>query len=486
MILLSNRKHWIHQAGNKFRDKIFIRTWKQTISYVGFYKECIQTAEYLKLKGVKKNDNTGILFKHDYNFFVIANACWILGAVPVPINIRNTFPETESQIKQVDIKYLITDNPFTELFFSKTITFNKKLISKIKIPQKINSTAFTPNNNALILFTSGSSGTPKVVVHTFSSLYESVKALDSKFSLSQNDEWLASLPLYHIGGFMILIRALLSGSSMIFPNSLVHKNIVDSIYKFEPTHISIVPTTLKKLVDKKIAPVKRTKVVFLGGGPSQNHLCINAVKLGWKIVKVYGSTETCSMITALPAKSILSHPDSSGKALSDNKIKIMIKNKIKNIENSETGEIVVKSKSLFKEYFRDKKTTSQKFKDGYYLTGDHGKINKHGLLFVETRRDDIVISGGENISVKEISSAIISNPKVNDAHVFGIPDKKWGQKLCAAVVSKSKRNPDLAAFLKNNVAGYKIPKNFYFVKEIPRNEMGKVILSELKKKLTSN
>ena len=90
------------------------------------------------------------------------------------------------------------------------------------------------------------------------------------------------------------------------------------------------------------------------------------------------------------------------------------------------------------------------------------------------------------ISIRESGSVIACNPKVNDAHVFGIPDKKWGQKLCAAVVSKSKRNPDLAAFLKNNVAGYKIPKNFYFVKEIPRNEMGKVILSELKKKLTSN
>jgi acyl-CoA synthetase (AMP-forming)/AMP-acid ligase II len=143
------------------------------------------------------------------------------------------------------------------------------------------------------------------------------------------------------------------------------------------------------------------------------------------------------------------------------------------------GEIIVKSNSLFKKYYNDALTTTNSLKNGWYYSGDFGWINKNGFLYVGSRREDLIITGGENVSVKEIQNTILEIPFVKDAYVFGIPDKKWGQKVCAAVVLKNNAEKNLTSSLRTKLAGYKIPKQFYIVKNIPKNEMGKIKRLEL-------
>jgi O-succinylbenzoic acid--CoA ligase len=335
------------------------------------------------------------------------------------------------------------------------------------------------------MFTSGSTGNPKAVVHTFQSLYESVLALDSFTELSTGDIWLASLPLYHIGGFMIFIRSLTAGSSVAFPVSPKFEDISQAIKQSNPTYISLVTTTLQNLLDCNVKPNKNLKFVFLGGGPSQTELIIEAVEKSWHVVKVYGSTETCSMITALHPDEIKSKPDSVGKLLGENKIKIMslpavlLAGKSKN----DLDEVAVFSKSLFKEYYNDQLTTNNKLKDGWYHTGDYGWIDSEGYIYIESRKDNLIISGGENITASEVESAIRKHPLVKDVLVFGLQDKTWGQIVCAAIVSKTISEDVIKDFLKEKIAAYKIPKRFFIVSEIPRNEMGKANRTELLKQL---
>ena len=490
MITINNTKHWLIEQADKHPNNPAIQTAQGFISYQKFSEECSLVANYLLTNAVKENDHVGILFTHNYNFFLIVNSLWFIGAIPVPLNTRKTINEIENEIHLADIKFLIIDDSLESQFSTLNFpnVFNMNTIMKHEIRNHdfiIQNSKFIIHISSLIMFTSGSTGNPKAVVHTFKSLHESVLALDSFSQLSSSDIWLVSLPLYHIGGFMILMRALISGSSVVFPSSPKFEDINQAVKQSNPTHISLVPTILQDFLNHNVKLDKNLKFVFLGGSPSQTELISKAVEKSWPIVKVYGSTETCSMITALHPSDIKSKPDSVGKLLDKNKIKIMglpavtLAGKSKN----DSGEIVVSSKSLFKEYYNDQLTTSNKLKDGWYFTGDYGRIDDEGYIYIESRRDDLIISGGENITPYEVESAIRKHPYVNDVFVFALQDKKWGQIVCAVIESENLTESEIKKFLNKNIAAYKIPKRFFIVDEIPRNEMGKVNQTELFKQL---
>jgi o-succinylbenzoate---CoA ligase len=488
MITVNNSEPWLFQQSLRQPNSAAIITAQAKYSYNEFYELSLRASEFFSSTGIETNNNVGIIVEHSFNFYIIINALWFIGAVPVPLNTKNPNDEIIRQINQAEIIFLIIDESFADEYSfddsrMRTITLPKDFLN-----HSFNSTLYTlrsslnPLNSSLILFTSGSSGQPKAVVHTFKSLSESVKSTDSFSSLTSNDIWLSSLPLYHIGGFMILIRALLTGGAVAFPPSLKYDEIEKAIFRFEPTHISIVATTLKKLLDKGIIPKKTLKKVYLGGGPLDTNLCLEAVSKRWPIIKVYGSSETCSMITAIKTDEIFLKPDSVGKPLGRNKMKITNTN-TDEISHRNSGEILAKSDSLFKEYFKEPNSTNNKLVDGFYYTGDFGWIDEEGFLFIESRREDLIITGGENVSASEVESFIKSHKAVKDAFVFGVPDKLWGQKICAAIIADNFDEAILKTFLKENIASYKIPKIFFIVKEIPRNEMGKVNRSLLLSRL---
>jgi O-succinylbenzoic acid--CoA ligase len=489
MIIVTNKIHWLKEQAQLHPDKTGYILPGKSISYNQFFLACKSSAEYLIKCNVKEKDNVGILAEHKYDFFVAVNALWFIGAVPVPLNTRNTTDELQYQIKQADIKFLLSDKVYEEqtsaISNTEQIPFSYLLRDKDIIQTEDfasqQESKFDIWKNALILFTSGSSGKPKAVLHTFNSLFESVIATDSFSGLSPSDIWLASLPFYHIGGFMILVRSLLAGSTVGFPASLKYEEISTCIQKINPTHISIVPTTLHRLLVANIPPNENLRLVYLGGGPSVSGLSIEAAGKGWKIVKVYGSTETCSMTTALLPAELINKSESAGKPIGANKIKIVDQSgKILGI--NQTGEIVILSKALFKEYYNDPSITNEKLKEGWYHTGDFGRIDEQGFLYPATRREDLIITGGENVSSAEVESAIRSNLIIEDVYVFGIEDNNWGQIVAAVIKTKSNESiskSELINYLKEKIAGYKIPKEFYFVDHIPKNDMGKVIRKEM-------
>ncbi|MHB8929474.1 MAG: o-succinylbenzoate--CoA ligase [Melioribacteraceae bacterium] len=464
MISVSNTKHWLIEQSTNQPNKQAVILSERTITYQDLYNESSAAADFLQSKGIQKNDHVGILATHNYNFYLVVNALWFIGAVPVPLNTRLLTEEIEIQTRQADINFLLIDEilseQFSQLIFSNRIYFSKNsYLERENKENKILNSQFSILNSSLIMFTSGSSGKSKAVVHTFESLFGSVKAIDSFADLSTEDIWLSSLPFFHIGGFMILVRSLIVGSSIAFPDSLEHRNVVYTIQKFLPTHISIVPTTLLRFLNENLHPNANLKYAFLGGGPSEKELILNAVNQGWPIVKVYGSTETCSMITALLPNEIKEKSESAGKALDENKIMIKRMNDSDNLAGiGEVGDIIVSAKSLFKEYYNDHASTSKSIQNGWFNSGDFGLIDKDGYLFVESRREDLIITGGENVSAKEVETVIKSHPSVIDAFVFALQDTTWGQIVCAAIVSRGLDENEIKNFLREKIAGYKIRK----------------------------
>lgn len=470
-------KDWLLQLSQINPNGLAVITSSQRFTFAVLNVLVDNTRKSLINSGIKKNNNCAIVLNNNIDFIISVLALWRIGAVPVPLNLRLTNTELEKQISFTDCDFIILQKELKKSFEFK----NHKIIeaefgNTVSQIENYYEDDFKESRASLILFTSGSTDKPKAVVFTFKNFINSAAQTNKLINVDENDSWLASLPFYHIGGFMIFVRALFTGIPLIIPSSLAHENIVNSILKQNPSFISFVSAQLAKIINENILPNKNLKAVFLGGGPVENNLIISAKEKGWNVIKVYGSTETCSMVTALDCRNKIKKIESAGKPLKENSIFIS--------GNTNNGEIIIESGSVAKSYYKD---SGNKLLNGKFHSNDFGYIDEDGYLFIEGRVDDIIISGGENINAKEITTALFENPKIEDAFTFGIKDYKWGRAVVSAVVAKDKsiNEANLKEYLKSKIASYKIPKRIFFVKEIPKTELGKVRKEELQKQLTS-
>jgi len=225
VITLSNKDHWLFERVKlSENDKAIIFNGRE-ISFGELQKFSEQAANYFRNVGVKQNDNIAIISENKSEFIITIFALWLIGAYPVPLNIRSTVEEINTFVKISKSKFLINIcGALSEgiNLDTETIIFDSNY--KDGQEKKIKSLIFDPTKTALMLFTSGSSGTPKCVPISFNNLFSSAKSADEFINHNTNDVWLASLPFYHIGGFSIITRTVLSGCCMVIPKSL-KKNV---------------------------------------------------------------------------------------------------------------------------------------------------------------------------------------------------------------------------------------------------------------------
>lgn len=433
-----------------------------------------EESESISLSQFQSDGNyVSIITKNSYSFVKHLLAVWNNGLIPVPINY---------QLKNVQIKEMLGSINCSNLIVDYDVKQNYKSVCKTVLSfeelEKSNSINNKYNNTAVVLFTSGSTSFPKAVPLSFYNFDEHYKSIEKRFELSKEDNWLASLPFYHIGGLAIIMRALLSGADLSLVNSYKTGEIISAVNKFNPSHISLVPTQLFEIVNNHIKPNTNHKALFLGGGPSDNDIVKSALELGWNIIKVYGSTETCSMASSVSIKDYPKKIDSSGKAFDQNEI-IIVDEKMNPLSKNQIGEIVIKSNSLSSGYINNE---NNQFGSFGFLTKDFGYIDNEGFLHIEMRREDLIVTGGENVNPFEIENVIKNFNFVEDSVVIGVDDVKWGQIICAVVQTKSEVNiNDFLEKLRSILPSFQAPKQIIIVDSIPRNEMGKVNRNDLKK-----
>lgn len=450
------------------KELIAIRTDSESISYKKLFELSDKIARNIISILKTEQKYIPVLSSNSSEFIIITIALWNLGLVPVPLNTRWTEKEISNIIFNNNFEIVLFEREFSDRLSSCSInklSFDDLFIFNYEPFQ----TRF--NDEAVVIFTSGSSAQPKGVVHTFDSLVNSI--LNGSKVLNQNigDRWLASLPFYHIGGFQIICRALSSGCEIIIPTDLRIESIKKSINKFKPTHISLVAAQLKRLIEENTIPDQTLKMSFIGGGFSEDNLLLEAAQKGWNPIRVYGSSETASFVTTATAEEIISKPNTVGKAVENVKLKI-----------SSEGEILISTKSLFKNYLNDEKARYEKIINEFYHSGDLGEIDKDGYLFVEARRTDLIVSGGENINPIEVENELLKIPSIKEACVFPIQDEHWGQIAAAALVTDEIIDEEyLKNELKKNLASFKIPKKFFFVDKLPKTTLGKIEREKVRK-----
>jgi len=426
-------------------------------------------------QGVNENDFVGVVGEHTVEFVISILALWKLGAIPVLLNPKVTLNELDDFLQSANCNLLVGSKDQLEKY---SITGQKF----ITIPTDLNESSdegekreIIRGKTAAIIFTSGSSDRPKGVKLSFNSFYQSGLIGDTIFKHSAGDRWLASLPFYHVGGFSILTRALLFSVPIIIPRSVNSDELIKSITEFNPTLISFVSTQLKRMVDKKFKPNPKLKNVLLGGGYISNDLVEKAIELGWKITKVYGSTETASFVTALSPKDFKLKPGSVGKPIAPNKIIIIDENN-NTLANNICGEVLISSPALMQGYLNEQ--VKDENKKEYFHSNDIGFIDEDGYLFLESRKSDLIISGGENINPFEVEKEILQHSAIKETVVFPLKSDEWGETVAATIILEEGINnfkvEELNTYLKNKLAGFKIPKEIFIEKEIPKTELGKV------------
>ena len=277
---------------------------------------------------------------------------------------------------------------------------------------------FLGSPSTLLLYTSGSSGNPKIAKIPFRSLIENAKNSIKALDLRPNDQWKLTLPLYHVGGISILIRSILARACVVLDDS---PNI---------THLSFVPTHLYRFY-----PLYRNlRCLLLGGAPIQN------MPQGLPIHITYGLTEMSSMVTL------------DGNVLPNREVQI-----------DANGEILVKGPMLFEGYWGEEKH------QGWFHTGDLGYFENNQLIFTG-RKDWMFISGGENIQPEEIEAVLLEDPEVHEAVVLGIDDPEFGKRPIAVVRADSSYSfKKMKDTLKTRLTTYKIPTKLIFVSQMPLN-----------------
>ena len=430
---------------------------------------------------LEPGDKVGILISTKLLFVETVLALMRMGVVCVPLNTRLTPTELRWQIDNADCRLLICE-PVTRGLADETCADVLELRQSHfeKAPTRHEKYGWMKlDDDFAIVHTSGTSGLPKAAILTYGNIVQSARASAQTLGHLENEHWLCVLPLYHVGGLSIILRSLIYGTAVEFgPTTPFDVTETNRVLSDKPiTLVSLVPTMLQRLVDEKTRPWNpHLRLILLGGEAPSSELLERCIAEKLPIATSYGLTEAASQVaTALP-ELVYRKPGTVGKPLKFTQVRI-IDEQGDDAAPNVPGEVLVKGETVMHGYYGDPDATAKALRAGWLHTGDIGYLDEEGDLFILRRREDLIVSGGENVYPAEVEAVLRQHPAVAEGVVLGIADARWGQAVAAVVelrAGQSASADELIAFARQRLAGYKIPRRIAFLPTLPRTASGKV------------
>jgi o-succinylbenzoate---CoA ligase len=483
--------NWLMQRAFLTPDRIAVQYDGEKKTFSELHNAALKRARQLAGLGISKGDIVALLMKNSIDMIEVIHALHYIGAIVLLQNTRLTSRELAWQLQDSQAKYLLVDDEMVERINDFSYIRMVKISELFFLPEQECRLQheYHLDDTATIMYTSGTTGKPKGVLQTYGNHWWSAVGSALNLGLRETDCWLAAVPFFHISGLSILMRSVIYGMSVYIMNGFDAKQANDILIQGKATIMSVVSTMLQQMLSEL---GERTypdtfRCMLLGGGPAPKPLLEACRNKGIPVYQTYGMTETASQIVTLAPEYSFTKLGSAGKPLFPAQIRIENNGQI--ARPNEPGEIVVKGPNITKGYLNRPDATKQAIKDGWFYTGDIGYVDEEGFLYVLDRRSDLIISGGENIYPAEIEAVLLSHEAVAEAGVTGMADEKWGQVPCAFVKLQegcAVTAEELIDFCKEKLAKYKVPKQIYFVEELPRNAAKKLLRRKLAELIPKN
>jgi acyl-CoA synthetase (AMP-forming)/AMP-acid ligase II len=490
---------------NPDSEALFDVAQDRRFSYAELNDRTNQVAHGLLSLGIGKGDRVALLMMncHEYvtTFFAVAK----IGAVIVPLNWRLVADELEFIVKDAGAVALVAGNEFdasvNELQSRGNRTDVKHWIrvgaadtapafatvfDSLVDQQKTVEPVVTAFNDDLlyIMYTSGTTGLPKGVMHTHNTQMAALITLNATSDFCIGDRYLNPMPLFHVGALTPAIVIAYRGLAHVLMRAFDPNAIWQLVKQERINNALLVPAMLgacRMVFDPAVHDHSTLRWFLSGAAPVPKALIEAYQEMGIDIHQVYGLTETCGPACVTTPEDAIRKAGSTGKAFFHTDVKV-VRPDGSVCDTEEAGEVLVRGDHIMTGYWNRPDATAESIKDGWLYTGDIATVDDEGFIWIQDRLKDMIISGGENVYPAEIENIILGHPGVADVAVIGVPSDKWGETGLAVVVKKDAAvtESDIIAHCDGKLARFKMPSGIRFVDVIPRNASGKALKRDLR------
>ncbi|MCB1412526.1 MAG: long-chain-fatty-acid--CoA ligase [Xanthobacteraceae bacterium] len=459
---------------------------------------CNQVANALRTAGVASGERVGLLMMNGLEFIETFYAVAKIGAVNVPLNWRLVADELEFILKDSGATTLVYSEEFaavvaelqsrgtkTDIRFWVQVGGQPAAFAtaydawRESAPDTEPELAGFEDDLLFIMYTSGTTGLPKGVMHSHNSVMWSMLTVAATADVRYGDRYLLSLPMFHVGALNPVMGNLYLGVTSVVLKSFDAKQSWELIRDEKITLTLMVPAMLQFMLatyDKATHDHSTLRSCFSGAAPVPVTLIEAYVAMGIEILQVYGLTESCGPGCLIVGDDAVKRAGSTGRAFFHTEMKV-IDGHGQECPPGENGEVVLRGRHMMVGYWNRPDATAQTIRDGWLHTGDVGSVDEDGFLTIRDRMKDMLISGGENVYPAEVENVVLSHPAVTDVAVIGLPSPKWGE---VPLVVAVKTDPNLTEaevleWCKGKLAPFKRPKVAVFIETIPRNPTGKIL-----------
>lgn len=403
------------------------------------------------------------------------------------LNHRLSEVELQDQLRRANASFVIGDDEHLRRLGDdgKAQLFRWDEWAEKRSSVEVATDAFTPTDSdapAWLLFTSGTTARPKGALLSEANILAAVAASANARPVEPDDVYVFPFPLCHVAGYNVIHRHA-HGRPVVLMEKFDAEKFCSAVETYQATSTSVAATMLATLCEfveahpERKEQLKTLRIVAYGAAPMSTQLLTRAHELlGVDFTQGYGMTEASGNAVFLGVE------DHRRGLAGDDEILRAAGRPAPGVEMrlGQDNEIELKAPQVMLGYLDDEEATAKTLRGGWLRTGDIGRI-EDGLLYVVDRAKDIIITGGENVSSLEVENALMAHPSVSQVAVIGLPDEKWGEKVCAVVVLQSPASDeDLKGFVRQSLAGFKVPKEIFRVENLPTNAAGKIMKSELR------